>query len=171
MKSFGIQDTANEKNGPEEEQGENVQAIDSELKKLRELLQKKKEIRDLCRQLAELETENGDASSTRNFVHFKGVEESMQIFSGDDNIQIKTWIWQFEEMADVLKWDEKFNFIYANRLLTPTAKLLLRTVFVRSWPELKSALLKEFNQKVTTADAYNELRNRKKNREIVNNTL
>ena len=49
------------------------------------------------------------------------------MFSGDNNIQIKTWIRQIEEMADVLKWDE-----------TGTGNLFPRTVFGKSWPDVKA---------------------------------
>ena len=150
-----------ENNGTQEEQCNNVQ-LDNELSELRQLLQKKKEIRDLRRQLAELEIEN--CPSKPSFVNFKDVEESMQIFSGDDKVQIKNWFKQFEEMADVLKWDKKLNFLYAKRLLTGTAKLFLRTVHVQSYLELKTALIKEFSKTVTCADIHNEIKKPEKDK-------
>lgn len=40
--------------------------------------------------------------------------------------------------------------------------MFLKTISVKTWNELKTELLKEFDKKIITADAHNELRNRKK---------
>ena len=100
------------------------------------------------KQLEDINVSSGD---TRN-VHFnfKDFEESVNVFSGDDQYSIQKWLEQFEESADIFHCDDKAKFVYAKRLLCGTAKMFLRTISVKTYIELKTALHNEFDRKITS---------------------
>lgn len=157
------------------ESSENVQdesELDRKIECMRRILEKKKMVADLRRQISEIEippesTVMSVSESGRNHLfNFKDIENSIQKFTGDDNLTIAKWLQLFEETADLLDWNVMMKFVYAKRLMAGTAKLFLRTVTnIKSWPQLKTALSNEFEQKVSTADIHTMLRNRKKKRD------
>jgi len=139
--------------------------LDDEIERLRQSIAKKQEIARLKQQLALLSETEEIRSTSSPIFHFKDIEESMPSFSGDDNFSVHKWFQMFEEMAETLSWDLRTSFIYAKRLMTGTAKMFLRSVSLKSWIEFKSAVIKEFNVKVSAADIHNQLKNRKKKRD------
>lgn len=154
---------------------DNESALNEELASLRRVLAKKREIANLKQQLCRLNEEDGPGSvmvgtssamvsqvDSRPSFHFKDIENSIQTFSGDDNLPINRWLQLFEETADLFEWNSLMRFIYSKRLMVGTAKLFLRTVSVKSWSELKRALLDEFERKISAFEIHDMLRNRKK---------
>lgn len=140
-------------------------AADRELSTLRSILEKKLAIAALKKQISEIdcEAEARDVQpEVSTFCNFRDVEESLQLFSGDDNLSISKWIQQFEDSATVFGWNDKYKYIYAQRLLKGTAKLFLRTVTYKSWLDLKRLLKNEFSTIATHAEIHDKLRNRRK---------
>lgn len=143
---------------------ENSDDLENEIRKLREIIEKKNKIAELRKQLVSLSEQEVSQSKSYLF-NFRDVESSLPNFSGDDNYLITKWIANFEECADTMDWDQKMRFVYAKRLMTGTAKLFLRTITSGSWCDLKIKLIKEFKKKVTIADVHSQLRNRRKRQE------
>ena len=135
-----------------------VESLDEELARLRELIEKKKEIAALREALADT-----SVRSNSNF-NFNDIESMAQCFSGDSGITIHKFIEQFEDAADIFKLNEKAKFVYGKRLVKGTAMIFLRTINVKTWCEMRDALFEEFNNDVTAAEIHNRLRNRKKKR-------
>lgn len=54
---------------------------------------------------------------------FRDVEESLEIFTGDDKVDITRWIQDFEEIATLCDWVDVQIVVYAKRLLRGSAKL------------------------------------------------
>lgn len=141
---------------------ENLHDVDAELSELRQIWLKKQEIAELKRKISDLNGTSEDTVTPHGAFNFRDVEESLPQFSGDDNYCVRKWLHDFEESADLLEWNDKRRYVYAKRLLVGTAKYFLRTTSCRSWLELKNALIREFNRKITNAEVHNRLRKRKK---------
>ncbi|XP_055910415.1 uncharacterized protein LOC129944776, partial [Eupeodes corollae] len=141
-------------------------AVSQRLEKLRELVKKKEEIAALEKRLVELSTN----SPIREFQHVsahssRDIEESLPLFSGDDNYSISKWIENVEDAMVTNHLSDSEAFIYFKRLLKGTAKLFLRSRTFRSWKDLRAALMSEFHYHTTATDVHNTLRNRKKRRD------
>lgn len=48
---------------------------------------------------------------------FRDVEESLETFNGDDKVDVRKWIKDFEEMAVLCEWSDIQKVAYAKRLL------------------------------------------------------
>lgn len=145
----------------EEENRLVLQQLDS----LRLIVARKEEIRQLQIKLAEL-SQHGETNNS--IFSFRDFEDSLPTFSGDDNFPVMKWIKSIEESKLIYKFDDAKCFIYAQRLLKGTAKLFLRSVSCRSWNELKTALISEFQQDTTASDVHNTLRSRRKRKDESN---
>lgn len=98
----------------------------------------------------------------RSMLHYKDIEGSMNTFTGDDNYRVEVWIEDFEQNAALFRMTPFDKMIIAKKLLRGPAKLLLRSLFVSTWEELKSALINEFGLKVSSKEAHNLLKTTKK---------
>lgn len=95
-------------------------------------------------------------------ISFKDLEKSMNIFTGDDTYPIETFIDEFEDTANIMKWTKVEKLIYAKRLLDGTAKLFLRSLGrVKDYASLKKALKEEFGPKINSAIIHKKLASRK----------
>ncbi|XP_036347667.1 uncharacterized protein LOC118757045, partial [Rhagoletis pomonella] len=100
--------------------------------------------------------------STAHFT-FKDIQESLSIFDGSDTSDIKKWIEQIEENAEIVNWNEIHKFIYAKQLLRGAAKLFVSSqTGLRDWSCLKLSLSKEFGNKLSAGDVHKILGKRHK---------
>ncbi|CAK9806355.1 hypothetical protein ANTPLA_LOCUS4852 [Anthophora plagiata] len=56
---------------------------------------------------------------------FKDVEEPLNTFSGDNKENIRYWLQEFEDMAELCEWNNVQKVIYAKRLLRGSAKMFV----------------------------------------------
>ncbi|XP_076686111.1 uncharacterized protein LOC143378248, partial [Andrena cerasifolii] len=143
---------------------------------------KKKELQDRLRAALTLEAEHGEDADededgsdesedddvkkcTRQtqMLTFKDVEESMGTFSGDDKVNVRCWLEEFEDMAELCKWSDIQKIVYAKRLLRGSAKLYVNyEKCCRKWSEMKQALRSEFARVVDVHKIHKELSRRTK---------
>lgn len=89
---------------------------------------------------------------------FKDVEESLQSFSGDDNMNVEKWIEDFEDMAELLRWSELQKYIYVRRLLKGSAKLFMSCEKeITTYEDLKNSLVEEFEVTCNSAQIHKKL--------------
>lgn len=99
-------------------------------------------------------------------MRFEDVEKSFKTFNGDRSGNIKKWITQFSDQADLLELNEFQRFVYAKRLMRETAKLFIdHESKAKSWPELKAELTKEFGSRVNAAGIHRKLGEKRKKKE------
>ena len=94
---------------------------------------------------------------------FRDVEGSIRNYDGDSKYPVKKWIEDFEDMGEMLSWNELQKFIFAKKSLTGLAKLFIQGESgINSWNKLKGALIKEFDIKSSSADVHRMLAKRRK---------
>lgn len=94
---------------------------------------------------------------------FKDVEESLQVFTGDDNKNVQKWLENFEESSLVLKWNDMQKFVYGKRLIKGSAQMFIENeAKPKSWASLRTALRTEFGSKINSAVVHRQLSQRKK---------
>lgn len=64
-------------------------------------------------------------SGSAHILTFRDMEESMNTFSGDDNVNVQSWLSEFEEMCDLCDWTDVQRVIYVKKLLRDSAKLFV----------------------------------------------
>lgn len=107
---------------------------------------------------------NVQTNSTANFASFsfRDIESALNTFNGRDNYRIEVWIEEFEEYAQVFKWNDLQKLVYAKRMMKDSAKLFLRTKKTTTYSDLKQVLLKEYGQKKSSAEIHKLMQSRKK---------
>ncbi|XP_068978331.1 uncharacterized protein [Bombus flavifrons] len=91
----------------------------------------------------------------------KGIEDSLQKFSGDDLLSINRWIEDFEEMTDVCGWSDMHMVVFAKKLLTGFAQAFVRQERgMKCWAKLRKALKDEFEHVVSDQQIHRELARR-----------
>lgn len=93
---------------------------------------------------------------------FRDIEESLNTFSGDDAYTVNKWIADTERSAQMFKWSDLQQLMYAKRLLKGTAKKFVRTIDADSWDELKEELRDQFDVRLSDAEVHKKLGERKK---------
>lgn len=107
--------------------------------------------------------QSGTANKNESMFTFKDVEESLETFSGDDDVSVTKWLRDFEDMAQLLKWNDLQKIIYARRLLKGSAKLFMNVEGkIDSWNRMKEYLLAEFKIRVNSAVIHKRLTTRVK---------
>lgn len=101
--------------------------------------------------------------TVQNMFSFRDIEGSLNTFSGSDNFHVEYFIKEFEQQARMLRWNDEQKVVYAKRLLRGHAKMLVRTVFVATWDDLREELLNEFGRKLSSNEVHQLLRSTKKN--------
>lgn len=87
----------------------------------------------------------------------------MELFSGDDKINVTRWIDDFEEMAVLCEWSDIQKVVYARRLLRGSAKLFVNYERdMKTWEKFRRALINEFAEIVDSHAVHQELSRRKK---------
>ena len=107
------------------------------------------------------------ARHSRNVPHptltYKDVEDALETFSGDGTQNLKRWLTNFEETAELCSWTDVQKVIYAKRLLKESAKLFVSfECNVKSWGHLKLALAEEFSTATYSKQSHRELSSAKK---------
>lgn len=94
----------------------------------------------------------------------KDIVDSLSTFSGTDSYDVRDWISEFEENAEIVGWNNIQKFIYAKQLLKGAARLFVRSQSgLKSWDSLKDALIDEFGENLSSVEIHRKLRNRRKN--------
>uniref|UniRef100_T1HJH7 CCHC-type domain-containing protein n=1 Tax=Rhodnius prolixus TaxID=13249 RepID=T1HJH7_RHOPR len=76
----------------------------------------------------------------------RDIEESLRPFTGEDNYTINLWLTDFEELAQVMKWQELEKWVFAKKSLKGLAKLFVSVERgLTSYSALKEALVEEFS--------------------------
>lgn len=102
-------------------------------------------------------------ASRRAMLTFRDVEDSLEKFSGDDHLDIKQWLRNIEELAEIYGWTDLMKLAYTRRLLSGSAQLFVEYErCARTWDGLKTALIDEFGDKVDSFQVHRELHERKK---------
>ncbi|XP_072387370.1 uncharacterized protein [Diabrotica undecimpunctata] len=116
---------------------------------------------------AEVRSVNTGATGIRRqesfALSFRDVEDSIRSFDGKDEYPIRTWIIEFEEVAEITGWNNLQKLIYAKKCLKGLAKLFVQSEKgIRNWPELKRRLIEEFGEQVNSAQIHKMLMTRRK---------
>jgi len=96
-------------------------------------------------------------------ITIKDVEGSVSHFSGDDQMRIERWIDEFEDMSELLQWDNLQKIVYAKKLLRGSAKQFMSLQKgITTWRSMKKRLLNEFETKHNSAIVHAQLNKRKR---------
>lgn len=95
---------------------------------------------------------------------FRDIGDSLEKFSGENaDRDVHEWLTEFEGTCANFGWNDLQKFIYGRRLLRGTAKLFVNSSSgLNDWKTLKEALETEFENKITSAEVHDQLRERKK---------
>lgn len=94
---------------------------------------------------------------------FRDVEDSIRPFDGKDDYPIRSWIRDFEEMAEVTGWNDLQKLLFAKKSLRGLAKLFSQSEKgIKTWSVLKKRLIDEFDTKINAAQIHKMLMMRKK---------
>lgn len=73
---------------------------------------------------------------------FRDFEDTLEPFTGNNDQNIRKWIAEFENVADMLGWEELHRYLYARRLIKGTARNFVQSLDgVNRWKCLRVALL------------------------------
>ncbi|XP_073992770.1 uncharacterized protein [Rhodnius prolixus] len=76
----------------------------------------------------------------------RDIEESLRPFTGEDNYTVNLWLTDFEELAQVMRWQELEKLVFAKKSLKGLAKLFVSVERgLTSYSALKEALVEEFS--------------------------
>lgn len=93
---------------------------------------------------------------------YRDVEDSIKPFSGNEVYPVERWIANFEDTAALFSWTELQKVVFAKKLLTGSAKMLVENEgVIKTWKKLKSVLEKEFSDKINSAELQEMLLKRK----------
>jgi len=99
-------------------------------------------------------------------VPLRDVEDSFQLFSGSNYVEIDEWLDDFEEKSIMFGWNELYKFIYCKQLLRGEARMFVRSqTGINSWVSLREKLLCEFGRKLSSIEVHRVLKNRRKTNE------
>ncbi|XP_068140071.1 uncharacterized protein [Drosophila tropicalis] len=82
-------------------------------------------------------------------------------FSADTAYDVKKWLNDLEDAFDILQLNDRLRLVAWRCMLEGTAAVLLRTVSVHSYEELKAILLREFGRSCSVVEVYHALRSRR----------
>jgi hypothetical protein len=93
---------------------------------------------------------------------FRDIQDTVRQFTGEDNYPVEVWIRDFEEIAKMMEWSDIEKLVCARRCMSGLAKLFIQSERgLSTWIKLKEALLDEFLEKITSAELYKRLSQRK----------
>lgn len=99
------------------------------------LLEKRRRIAQLRRELAEFDDIERDPPRRRHY-DFAQIDGTIAKFTGDDTYSVDKWISDFEIAVSPLRCPDDFKLLCARRLMDGTAKIWLRTIIAHTWTEL-----------------------------------
>lgn len=98
--------------------------------------------------------------------HFRDIENTVRPFEGSTGLSVRRWIDEFEETATLFKWNEMQKLIFGKKSLTGIAKLYVQSeTDITTWKKLKTALIEEFDVRITDADIHRQLAKRRHQKE------
>lgn len=106
-------------------------------------------------------SDHSDITEAVGRISVRDVDNLLSKFSGDDNVSIKSWFSEFEDLAMLLKWSEVEKYIFAKKQLTGSARSFIRTCACYSYSSFKVSLCAEFDKPVCKAEIYIKLQSRK----------
>ncbi|XP_068158254.1 uncharacterized protein [Drosophila tropicalis] len=125
-------------------------------------LQKQHELLQLQHQILKLQQGIDEFQAPRQQVSDVSVIESMVArFSADTAYDVKKWLNDLEDAFEILQLNDRLRLVACRRMLEGTAAVLLRTVSVHSYEELKAILLREFGRSCSIEEVYHALRGRR----------
>lgn len=99
---------------------------------------------------------------TKTTFSIRDVEGCLTDFTGDEKVQPEKWLEEFEDVADLLEWDDLQMIIYAKRMLKGSAKKYMATKKISTWRSFKRALVDEFAIELNSAAVHTQLSQRKR---------
>ena len=79
---------------------------------------------------------------------FRDVEDSIRPYEGKADYPVKKWIEDFEDIAELTKWNDLQKLIFAKKSLKGLAKLYVQSEKgIKTWNVLKNKLIEEFDVK------------------------
>lgn len=106
---------------------------------------------------------NNASRQHQQMFSIRDVEDSMETFSGDDSLNIRRWLSDFEEMALLCGWSDIQKVIFAKKTLRGSARLFVQYErCAKTWKQLKKALQGEFSKTVNSHTVHKELTLKKK---------
>lgn len=141
---------ASSQDGGGSEAAEEERALDSELR----ILQKKKMIADLRREVAALEITTGKQPE------FSDIKYSVRSFSGDDVIDAKKWIDDFEQSCNAVNGDDIFKLKCVRRLMEPgtEAETFLHVDKSTTYTDFKKNFVDNFGHVYSISEVIDKLR-------------
>ncbi|XP_046868794.1 uncharacterized protein LOC124461304 [Drosophila willistoni] len=125
-------------------------------------LRKQHELLQLQQQILKLQQGMDEFRAPRQQVSDVSVIESMVArFSADTAYDVKKWLTDLEDAFEILQLNDRLRLVACRRMLEGTAAVLLRTVSVHSYEELRAILLREFGRSRSTEEVYHALRSRR----------
>lgn len=95
--------------------------------------------------------------------NFRDVEDALETFDGKPENSVVRWIENFEEMADVLEWNDLQMLVYGRKLMKGVARTFLMSQDrIMTWARMKKALRLEFYSPKSSAEIHDRLRTYKK---------
>lgn len=91
----------------------------------------------------------------------RDIEEAFNTFNGDDEYDVKRWVWDIEQSAAVFKWNNVQQLVYGKRLLRESAKMFLRTIEANSWVEMRERMTEKFGRRSTMENVTRKVRTNK----------
>lgn len=95
---------------------------------------------------------------------FHDVKDALPTFTGDrESLDVQRFVADFEESSVLFGWNDLQKLVFAKRLMRGPAKMFVNNSGnLNTWKSLKTALLTEFTQVVSSVDVHEALRKRKK---------
>lgn len=146
-----------------------MNAVRAELALVRaqeELLNARLRVQQLQTAMNAVPSANHNASVvTKRRIKAVDVEYLVPFFTGDDEYGVRKWISDFEDIMTTLDADNDDRYKMARHLVRDTARIFLRTISVRSYDELRQALVQRYDRQVSYYEVYDRLRSRHRRRE------
>lgn len=133
-----------------------VQDIRAEL----EMLRAQEELLLARARVAELQRGTHRAEARR--IRAEDVEYLIPTFSGDDEYSVTKWFQDFDHLIDELGGDETDKYHMARHLIRDTGRMYLRTIRVRTYAQLKTAMLTRYERHITSTEVLRKLDRRVK---------
>ncbi|XP_055590817.1 uncharacterized protein LOC129742899 [Uranotaenia lowii] len=130
-----------------EEDNEEERQLDAEIR----LLQKRRLVADLRREIAAIEAEfniyNAPPAAPIKAPEFRDIKYSVPIFSGGAAYDAEKWIHDFEQACESIHGDGDFRFMAVRRMMEPgsEAELFLRVDRSRNYQEFRTSFLENFS--------------------------
>lgn len=116
------------------------------------ILRKKRELIQLQQELGQIERRENQRF---DFVAF---ESMVHRFSGDNSYDVHKWFNDVEDAFAVFGCSERDKFVSTRRMLDGSASMLLRTITVNTYEELKAESIEEFGKVFTMQEVFQQLK-------------